>query len=160
MDETEARSWLQINLEEPNGCAHTDAAIRWALGRIAELERQLNDHHGVAVERAAPGLWQTYCPGCSWAAGERADICREPLVAATWPASLTLREEPAPPAAQEEPAPEEVQAATELLHQALEAWGALMVINDRGLNRVDGDAHEIAAALIHAGWSPPARKES
>ena len=60
----------------------------------------------------------------------------------------------------DEPSPEEVQAATELLHQALEAWGALMVINDRGLNRVDGDAHEIAAALIHAGWTPPTRKES
>jgi hypothetical protein len=39
--ETEARKWLQIELEEPNGCAHTDAAIRWALDRIAELEEEV-----------------------------------------------------------------------------------------------------------------------
>jgi hypothetical protein len=38
LDETKARGWLQIELEEPNSDAHLTAAIRWALARIAELE--------------------------------------------------------------------------------------------------------------------------
>jgi len=37
LDETESRKWLQIELEEGD-CAELDAAIRWALVRIAELE--------------------------------------------------------------------------------------------------------------------------
>lgn len=79
--------------------AQLAATLNAAEAEVLALRRRLNDHHGIAVEPAGPGLWRTYCPGCSWAAGERVDRCREPLVAATWPASLTMREKAAAPAA-------------------------------------------------------------
>ncbi|MDN5920792.1 MAG: hypothetical protein L0I76_37775, partial [Pseudonocardia sp.] len=76
------------------------------------------DMHGVAIgEGVDRGRWYTYCPACSWDAGEQVGKCTEPVVAAQWPDSDVFVPAPSVP-----PQPTVPRAPVEALLAALAGY--------------------------------------